>query len=298
MSLLRALFFILLIGLSLEAVKPTAWSATANEIAVVAAENVYGDLVQQLGGPQVNVTNILNNPDQDPHLFEASPSTARALVKAKLVIVNGADYDPWMTKLLRATSASGRQVIVIADLVGVKSGENPHLWYKLDYMATAAKTVTTMLTKLDDAHAADYQSRLASFLSSLHPLATKIAMMHDAYSGAAVTATEPVFDYMADAIGLDMHNRRYQLAVMNNTEPSVSDIAAFHDDLEQRRVRALIYNWQTSDNLSQRLLGLAQNAQIPVVGVSETEPANQTYQEWMMQQLMTLDQALASSKKP
>ena len=42
------------------------------KIPVVAAENFYGDVVQQLGGDRVDVTSILSNPDQDPHLFEAS----------------------------------------------------------------------------------------------------------------------------------------------------------------------------------------------------------------------------------
>ncbi len=116
-------------------------SAEADAVPVVAAENFYGDLVQQLGGSQVAVTSILSNPDQDPHLFEASPSAARALSGAKLVVLNGADYDPWMEKLLTATPAVERQIIVVADLMGVKSGDNPHLWYKPDTMPTAAKSI-------------------------------------------------------------------------------------------------------------------------------------------------------------
>jgi len=55
------------------------------------------------------VTSILSNPDDDPHLFEASPATAKALSDAKIVIVNGVDYDPWMEKLLSAHKAPGRK---------------------------------------------------------------------------------------------------------------------------------------------------------------------------------------------
>ena len=74
--------------------------AFADPVKVVAAENFYGDLATQIGGPNVVVTSILSNPDDDPHLFEASPDTAKALTDAKVVIVNGVDYDPWMEKLL------------------------------------------------------------------------------------------------------------------------------------------------------------------------------------------------------
>jgi zinc/manganese transport system substrate-binding protein len=78
-------------------------AAHAEPINIVAAESIYGDLAQQIGGPNVAVTSILSNPNQDPHAFEASASTARQTADAELVIYNGADYDPWMTKLLRVT---------------------------------------------------------------------------------------------------------------------------------------------------------------------------------------------------
>jgi zinc/manganese transport system substrate-binding protein len=292
LSLLPLCAAIFSAGLGLTSVK----AADAAGLRVVAAENFYGDLVQQLGGPDVKITSILSNPDQDPHLFEASPSTARALKNAKLVVYNGVDYDPWMTKLLSASPAAGRQVIVVADLVQAKTGDNPHLWYNLDNMSAAAKSIAAALTQLDAAHAADYQSRLANFLNSLQPLSAKVTAMHSAYAGTPVTATEPVFGYMAAAIGLEMRNGRFQLSVMNDTEPSASDIATFQDDLSQHRVHALIYNRQTSDDLSRRLLDIAKQGKVPVVGVSETEPADHTYQEWMMQQLTALDQALASTK--
>ena len=83
--------------------------AFADPVKVVAAENFYGDLATQIGGPNVVVTSILSNPDDDPHLFEASPDTAKALTDAKVVIVNGVDYDPWMKKLLSAHKAPGRR---------------------------------------------------------------------------------------------------------------------------------------------------------------------------------------------
>ena len=51
--------------------------ASDEKIAVVAAENFYGDVAQQIGGDEVSVTSILSNPDQDPHLFETSPSAVR-----------------------------------------------------------------------------------------------------------------------------------------------------------------------------------------------------------------------------
>jgi zinc/manganese transport system substrate-binding protein len=58
--------------------------ALADPVKVVAVENFYGDMASQIGGDNVAVTSTLSNPDEDPHLFEASPETAKALTDAKV----------------------------------------------------------------------------------------------------------------------------------------------------------------------------------------------------------------------
>ncbi|GJH37396.1 zinc ABC transporter substrate-binding protein [Paraburkholderia hospita] len=268
--------------------------AQDTKIPVVAAENFYGDVVKQLGGDRVDVTSILSNPDQDPHLFEASPKTARALQHASLVVYNGADYDPWMAKLLNVSKNDKRTTIVAAELVGKKSGDNPHLWYDPSTMPAVARAVSAALASADPAHKAAYDANLAKFLDSLKPIADKVATLRSQYAHVSVTATEPVFGYMSDAIGLDMRNQRFQLAAMNDTEASASDIAAFERDLRERRVRALIYNSQATEGLTKRMLKLAQQSHVPTVSVTETQPAGKNYQQWMLAQLDALGNALAA----
>ena len=73
-----------------------AWAAP---VSIVAAENFYGDIAQQIGGSDVTVTSILQSPDQDPHLFEAAPSTARDIAAARIIVQSGIGYDDWMAKL-------------------------------------------------------------------------------------------------------------------------------------------------------------------------------------------------------
>ena len=267
--------------------------AFADPVNVVAAENFYGDLATQIGGPNVVVTSILSNPDDDPHLFEASPDTAKALTDAKVVIVNGVDYDPWMEKLLSAHKAPSRKEIIVGRLVGHKPGDNPHLWYDPAYMKAAAKALVADLTAVDPAHKADYEQGQAKFLDSLKPLDDKIAAMRKSYAGQPVTASEPVFGYQAALIGLKVHNEKYALAIMNNAEPTPSEVAAFENDLKGKKVKAMLYNAQASEPAVGKLVQLAKDNGIPVVGVSETEPPNSTYQDWMMGQLNALDKALA-----
>ncbi len=260
---------------------------------IVAAENMYGDIAGQIGGGLVSVTSILNNPNEDPHLFSASPSVARDLAGADIVIVNGADYDPWMGPLLAASDAPGRVVITIAELLGRKPGDNPHLWYDPQAAPDLTGQLVVALAAKDAANAAVYKQNGDKLLASLAPIHARMAAIREKYAGVPVTATEPVFGLMAQALGLVMRNQRFQMAVMNGTEPAPSDVAAFEDDLRLRRVRALFYNSQVTDDLTTTLLALAKQSGVPVVGVTETEPAGLDYQAWMNSGLDGVDKALS-----
>ncbi|HUZ74051.1 MAG TPA: zinc ABC transporter substrate-binding protein [Stellaceae bacterium] len=264
----------------------------AGPIPIVAAENFYGDVAQQVGGADVTVASILNNPDEDPHLFEASPSVARAMSAARIVIYSGIDYDPWVSKLLGAAHSTNRKSIEVAALVGKKSGDNPHIWYDPRTMLTLAKTLANDLSAADPAHRSGYERRLVRFQQSIKPIQAKIAALHARLTGTPVTATEPVFGYMFDALGMRVRNKTFQLAVMNNTEPSASDVAGFENELKTHKVKLLVYNSQASDPIAERMMKLAKASHIPVVGAAETEPPGKTYQQWMTSELDAVDHAL------
>ncbi len=283
----------LVLGLILTSAPSTR--AADGKLNVVAAENFYGDVVRQIGGDDVTVASIMSNPDQDPHLFETTPSTVREIAAAQVVILNGADYDPWMDKLLKASPKAGRSAIVVADLLGKKAGDNPHLWYDPGTMPAAAKALADAFAKADPVHKDGYAARLKTFLASLKPINAKIATIRGKFAGTPVTASEPVFGYMAAALGLKMHNESFQLSIMNNTEPSAHDVAAFENDLKGHKVRVMFYNKQASDKAVQRLVNIAHAAKIPVVGVTETAPPNLFYQKWMLTQLSETEKALAAS---
>ena len=268
------------------------------ELSIVAAENVYGDVARQIGGAHVSVVSILSNPDQDPHLFEASPSVARNLSAAALVVINGLDYDPWAAKLLDAARNAKRRVIVVGDLAGKRSGDNPHIWYDPAVMLALANAVAAALGQSDPAHAADYAANLAAFQRSVAPVTARIAALRTRLAGVPATATEPVFGAMFDALGMTVRNQAFQLAVMNNTEPSASDIVAFERDLRTRQVKLLVYNSQATDSVAARMVRLARASQVPVVAVTETEPAGKQYQAWMLAELDAVDHAVPAQALP
>ncbi|MER8914930.1 zinc ABC transporter substrate-binding protein [Mesorhizobium sp. M0761] len=265
-----------------------------DKLTIVAAENFYGDLARQIGGSNVTVTSILANPDDDPHLFETSPSTARTIADAKIVIYNGADYDPWMDKLLSASTAKDRTTIVAADLIGKKSGDNPHLWYDPATLPAIAKALSADLAKRDPANAVYYEANLKAFQTSLEAIDKEITDVKNTYAGTEVTATEPVFGYMAEALGLKMLNYDFQVALMNDAEPSATQVAAFENSLKDGSAKILFYNSQVIDEATTRLLDIAKQNKVTVIGVTETEPAGQTIQTWFGGQIDAVQKALAA----
>jgi len=267
-------------------------AAAAGPIAIVAAENFYGDVARQIGGADVAVKSILSNPDQDPHLFEASASVGRAVSAARIVVYSGIDYDPWMEKLLGAARGSGRKTIVVAELTGHKAGDNPHVWYDQATILAYAQALAEALAATDPAHQAGYRQRLATFQDSIKPIQARIAVLKARLAGMPATATEPIFGYMFDALGMQVRNMPFQMAVMNGTEPSASDIAAFENDLRTHQVKLLIYNAQASDPTAERMEKLARASHVAVVGATETEPPGKQYQAWMLGELDAVDRAL------
>jgi len=276
------------------AAAPTAAPRTAAApLRIVAAENFYGDIAAQLAGSGARVTSVLRNAAADPHLFEPDISTARAVANADLVVYNGAGYDVWMERLLAAARAPHRRVVIAASVLPpAAAGRNPHLWYAPSLVAGVARSIAAQLGELDPGRRAEYGQRLERFLASLRPLDAQIAQLRARFAGTTVAASEPIAQYLTEAVGLVTSNARFQLAVMNGTEPSARDTAEFERSLEDRRIRVLIYNSQVSSSAVERLLAIARRSRVPVVGMTETQPPGVDYQRWMLGQIAALRRAL------
>jgi len=198
-----------------------------------------------------------------------------------------------MEKLLAATVRPQRTAISVAALLARTPGDNPHLWYDPAAMPAVADAVANALAAIDPSRADEYASRRKTFVASLEAVNQKIAAVKQRFAGEPVAASEPVFGYMAEALGLDMRNQGFQTAIMNDTEPSASDIAGMESDLKGGKVKVFFYNKQVTSPLTEHLLTLARAANVAIVGITETEPAGMTYAEWMLSEIDATEKALA-----
>lgn len=261
---------------------------------IVAAENFWGSLVGQLAGTQAQVISVVSDPNADPHEFSSSAATARAFANADYVIVNGAGYDSWSENLLGAEANPRRQVLNVAELLGRKSGENPHFWYDPTYVNRVVAEMEKDLISMDPSHADDYRQRYQSIQSSLAQYQDRILSIRRQFKGTKVASTEDIFAYLAKAAGLDLISPpAFMQAVAEGNDPPVQSVIDFQNEIKNKEPVVLVYNQQTVTPLTDEIKRMAADEGIPIIGITETvQPPDASFEEWMDAEIISLQNAL------
>ena len=272
-----------------------ASAAAGGLITAVGAENEYANVISQIGGRYVSVTAVESNPNTDPHSYEASPSVARVVSDARVVVQNGVGYDSYMDNIENASASSKRKVIDMQKLLGLPdSTPNPHLWYEPQAMPALARALAGDLSAIEPAHASYFQANATRFDRSLTPWYDALKAFASRYPKTPVATTEPVADYMLAAAGaVNLTPFSFQADIMNGVDPAPQAVT-FEDSLfSAHRVKVLIYNQQVTDSLTQSFISAAKKSGIPIVGVYETMPTGYSYQSWMLAEVNALQKAVA-----
>jgi zinc/manganese transport system substrate-binding protein len=267
----------------------------AGPVRVVAAENFYGNIVQQIGGDSVRVTSVMSDPNVDPHEYESNVEDAEAIAGADLIIENGGGYDDWMDKLLSASPSSLRIILKGFDVALKKLPDNEHVWYDMDNAQAVADAIAASLGKLDPARASTFVRNSRDFGRSLARIKEKMSQIASRSGGTPVGLTETIFLYQTGRLGLKVLTPlEFQKAIAEGNDPPAATVVETEKQIKEKRIKVLIYNEQTVSPITTKAQSDAKAAGIPVVGVTETMPIGETYQTWMMRQLDELRMALAA----
>jgi zinc/manganese transport system substrate-binding protein len=190
---------------------------------------------------------------------------------------------------------SGRLVLNVGDLLGLKEGDNPHRWYDPANVETVARTIAADLSRLDPRDASYFNQRLQNFetsgLAQYHAL---IAKIKSHYGGVPVGASESIFALQAPGLGLKLLTPdSFMKATSEGTDPSAQDIVAIQRQLAARQIKLWIYNSQNATPQIQRFNQLARSSGIPIATITETlDPPTYSFQQWQVSQLKRIAQAL------
>ncbi|NLU73332.1 zinc ABC transporter solute-binding protein [Streptomyces sp. HNM0575] len=271
---------------------------SSSPVPVVASTNVYGDIAQQIGAGKVKVTSVISDPDQDPHSYEANTQNQLALSKAEVVIENGGGYDDFIDRMLKSGDNASPELINAVKVSGKKApaGEelNEHVWYDFPTVGKLADRIAAALSKADPDHASTFTKNAKAFKAKLKPLEAKEGKIKTDHGGEDVAITEPVPLYLTEASGLKNKTPDdFSEAIEEGDDVSPKTLQSTLSLFTGKKVKALVYNDQTSGPQTEKVEQAAKKAGTPVVPVTETLPKGKDYIAWMTANVDALSGALA-----
>ena len=236
---------------------PTGSASTSGALDVVATTTVFADLVRQVGGNRVAVSNLVPK-GGDVHTFDPKPSDIEKVAGAALVVMNGLGLDDWLTKYVANSGTTANVLKLGEDLTGVTylkgddGATNPHVWMDVANARLYVAKIRDSLSAVDPAHAAEfaanagqYDQQLATLdasirsdLAAIPPDQRKIIAYHDA------------FPYFAAAYGLQVVGT---VVPSPGQDPSAGNMANLVKVIRDQHVRAIFTEAQFSPKLVQQI---------------------------------------------
>ena len=117
-------------------------------------------------------------------------------------------------------------------------------------------------------------------------------------NGKSVLTTEPVFEYAVKSLGLKVSDEVNKLAqaTEEGNDPAPQDLKNIQQQIKNKQISLIINNVQTTNKTVEGLINLAEQNNIPILNVTETQPDGKTYIEWMLDQYNKLEEILNGGK--
>lgn len=303
-----------LLGAALSCSLPV-WAA-APPLPVVASFSILGDLVREVGGELVSVTELVG-PDGDAHVFEPTPQQARQLQQARVLVSNGLGFEGWLPRLKNASGFKGQEIVAsrgIRPLALAEPGhgakdhhghsharaQDPHAWQDVRNVVVYVKNIEQGLAQADPSNGAYYRARAAEYVARLNALDASLRTRFAALPAERrkVISTHDAFGYFTEAYGLRFVPVR---GLSTESEPSARDIARLVEQIRRERINSIfIENISDSRLLEQlaRETGAVVGGKLYSDALALPRGLAPTYIDMMETNAATLLGALQEDSKP
>ena len=246
--------------------------ALAKTLNVVTSFSILGDITQEVGGKNVNVTTLVG-PDGDPHTFEPSPKDSAALSKADVVVVNGLGLEGWLDRLVKASGFKGT-LVVASD--GVKThtldedGEtvtDPHAWNSAANGALYAQNILSGLVNADPQDKAALEASGKPYIAQLTELDAwaKARFSQIPQEKRKVLTSHDAFGYFGRAYGVEFLAPQ---GLSSESEASAAQVAALIKQIKADGVNT----WFMENQLDPRLVN-------QIASATGAQPGGELYPE-------------------
>jgi len=268
--------------------------ATATEpLPVVASFSILADLVQVVGGDRVKVSTLVG-PDADAHAFEPKPADAKAILGAKLFVINGLAFEPWAQKLAKSANYQGQTLLASQGIQprhmppepGHTHGHaetDPHGWQDPRNVILYVKNIAKSLSSLDPEGASSYQKNSETYIQELNALDqfAKDQLAAIPQPKRQVITSHDAFGYFA---------ARYQIrflapqGINADTEPSAKEVAQLIRQIQRDKIRAVFVENMSNPKLLAQITkdtGVTLGPKLYVDALSSPSEPGATYLKMM-----------------
>lgn len=251
-----SIFVVALVAL----VGPASANADAARMNIVATFSILGDFAKNVGGERVNVTTLVG-PNSDTHVYTPTPSDAKKITDAKLVIVNGLGLEGWLPRLVKSSGSKAATVVATKGVAPRRiedghshdpSGADPHAWQSVVNAKTYVANIRDALIAADPAGAEAYKANAAAYLGKLDALDRDVreSVAKIPPQRRSVISTHDAFGYFAAAYGIKFIAPQ---GVSTESEPSARDIAAIISQIKKQKIPAVFLENVSDPRLMRRI---------------------------------------------
>ena len=195
-------------------------------------------IVEEIGGHRVEVTTIVPA-GADPHHFELTPSSAKAIHESEAVFMIGGDFDSWI--LGTQSGHSGVRAVLhqpLSDsLIETGGSFNPHFWLDPLLAKRMGEYIGLTLVTVDNANRSYYDMQVARFTARMDSLHVSMTSRIEATGIRSFVAFHPAWTYFARRYGL------VEAGVVEKSpeqEPSARWVARLIRNIESQMIPVMI----------------------------------------------------------
>ena len=297
-------------------------------IRAVATFSILGDMVSRIGGEHVAVTTLVG-PSGDTHVYRPTPSAARAVSEAHVLVVNGLDFEGWLDRLLEAASYGGARVVATAGIEPIAfehadgddhgddhdddsgrregtqghgdghedhdhSADDPHAWQSLRHAVIYVDNITMALAKADPENASTFFGNRAAYVAEIEALDAEIrGMFAELPAGSrTIVTSHDAFQYFGRDYGLTFLAPQ---GLSTASEASAQDVAHLIELIRAQGIRAVFPENVADPRLIEQIAdetGATVGGQLYPGALSGSDGPAPTYLQMMRHNATTLMQAL------
>lgn len=224
------------------------------KVHVVATFTVLGDMVKVIGGEHVQVHTIVG-PNADVHVYEPSPKVAKEILKSDLLISNGLNMEPWLSRLLKASGFKGPHWVATFGMSPNMLPGNvpdPHGWHDPDNGVIYIENIKNALIEQDPTHSKIYEARAKEYQKRLMTLKGEIIKILETPPGVPriIITTHDAFGYMEKPYKLEFSA---PLGISTDSEVSAKVMGALVQDIRKRGIKAIFLENSTNPKIVEQL---------------------------------------------